>query len=96
MRDSDATLMLVPAAGAASAGSDLAVEQARALGRPCLVIDPTALNAAEAAEEFSRRLPPESILNVAGPRESEAPGLHASALRLLEGLFRSDAQPRSR
>jgi hypothetical protein len=80
VRDSDATLVL--SRGAPQGGTALAVAHAEALGRPLLVLD---LEREPRAEEVLRWLRgrPVSALNVAGPRESEAPGIYDQALELL-------------
>ncbi len=75
VRDSDATLVLRPD-GCASQGTDLTTRAARDLGRPLLVTTP------DSVAEIARWLAgfgPDLVLNVAGPRESEAPGLYAAA-----------------
>ena len=89
VRDSDATLVL--SRGAPRGGTALAVSHATALGRPLLVLD---LERQPRAEEVLRwlRASAAARLNVAGPRESEAPGIHAQALALLGAVL--DALPR--
>jgi len=83
VRDSDATLALVR--GEALGGTALAIAHAEALGRPLLVID---LEAQPRAQDVLRWLREERVatLHVAGPRESEAPGIHAQALALLRAV----------
>jgi hypothetical protein len=81
VRDSDGTLVLD--AGPLRGGTARAVEHARALGRPLLVLDPTAEAAVEEALVWLRAHHI-GTLNVAGPRESEAPGVYAAALRFME------------
>jgi hypothetical protein len=82
VRDSDATLVLVRA-GVDSPGTDLTVAVAQELGRPCLVADVGDLPSVRA---WFGTLPADTVLNVAGPRESEAPGIGAAAAALLEQL----------
>ncbi len=88
VRDADVTLII--ARGALGGGTALAARHAKLLARPCLVIDlaGTEDDGAHAAriidwlgEEGVRRL------NVAGPRESGAPGIYHAALALLGPLF---------
>lgn len=83
VRDSDATLVLLPAGLAqdASRGTHRAVADARRLGRPLLVLRLGGDAARDRAESsaFTAGLPPGATLNVAGPRESEAPGVYAAA-----------------
>ncbi len=85
VRDADATLVL--ARGPLWGGTALARAHAEALGRPVLVVDPTRPEALDAIREWLARHPLRA-LNVAGPRESEAPGSYARARRLLGQLFR--------
>jgi hypothetical protein len=81
VRDSDGTLIL--ARGAPQGGTALTLEIARRLGRPALVIDLAAAREPGAVRDWLAR-EGIRILNVAGPRESAAPGIHAEALRLLQ------------
>jgi Circularly permutated YpsA SLOG family len=84
VRDSDGTLVLV--FGEPAGGTSLTVDFAAELHRPCLVVDlldpPETATVAEwiAANRIS-------TLNVAGPRESTAPGIYSAALRFLAGVF---------
>jgi putative molybdenum carrier protein len=84
VRDSDATLVLT--SGVPSGGTALTVRAARRLGRPVLVVDPTA---ADAAEQIRAWLLEAGVrtLNVAGPRESGAPGIHRSARVVLRAAL---------
>jgi hypothetical protein len=97
VRDSDATLVL--ARGPVSGGTALTIRLAGRLQRPHWVVDlsrvrPSTIAAVQrwiAANEIR-------VLNVAGPRESGAPGIHAEATRFLEKLlraFRGETWPRS-
>jgi hypothetical protein len=88
VRDSDATLVVRPA-GVASAGTDATVDAARQLGRPCLVTEGDAAAVASWLEAMGPRV----VLNVAGPRESERPGVHGLAMALLTEVVTS-ASPR--
>ena len=80
VRDSDATLVLALGEPARSAGTVLTVEVAAELGKPCLVVPPTDHPAVAA---WLTALPGPLTLNIAGPRESEEPGLYAAAYRAL-------------
>ncbi len=84
VRDSEGTLILL--AGRARGGTRLTVLVARALGRPLLVLDPTAPNATRLARGFLAR---HGIarLNVAGPRASEAPAIHTATMTLLRRVL---------
>ena len=83
VRDSDATLVLMPE-GVESPGTDLTVALAAELGRPHLVVDVEDVTEVRA---WLAGLPAGSTLNVAGPRESEAPGIGAEVERLLTALI---------
>ena len=87
VRDSDATLVLVRP-GVVSPGSDATVAFARQHGRPHVlagVADVTLVRA------WIGELPLGAVLNVAGPRESQAPGIHAEALALLAAVLDGEA-----
>ena len=88
VRDSDATLVFTR--GAPAGGTALTVEEAAALGRPLRVIDVDADSPDEIVAGLRAWLVgvhPE-VLNVAGPRESEAPGLGAVVEQLLLAALR--------
>jgi hypothetical protein len=84
VRDSDGTLVLV--FGEPAGGTSLTIEFAAELQRPCLVVDldgsPEPATVAEwiAAHRMT-------TLNVAGPRESTAPGVYSAALRFLSEVL---------
>ena len=84
VRDSDATLILarLPLVG----GTALTQDCAEALGRPVLVLDPADPTGVDIARRWMRQHAIE-ILNVAGPRASTEPGMHAEALAFLITLF---------
>lgn len=86
VRDSDGTLVLTR--GAPTEGTAYTIEVARKLGKPCLVLDLTeAPNESVVkawADEHKVR-----VLNVAGPRESKCPGIHAQASEFLRAIFSS-------
>jgi hypothetical protein len=80
VRDSDATLVLALGDPARSRGTSLTLREATRQGRPLL--------AAHAGDvvvvgRWLSGLPAGCVLNVAGPRESEEPGLYAVAHRTL-------------
>ena len=84
VRDSDATLVLTR--GEPRGGTAFTVECALALGRPHRIVDLTAdpdVDGVRAwlAERGVR------VLHVAGPRESERPGIGAHARRFLEQVL---------
>ena len=84
VRDSDATLILL--GGAPRGGTATAVASARIQGRPLRQV---ALEQAPDPEETRAWLEAAGVatLNVAGPRESEAPGIGAEARAWLDRLF---------
>jgi len=88
VEDSDATLVL--ARGPAAGGTLRTVAAARAAGRPCRIVD-LATAGAEAPAEAAAWLAAEriAVLNVAGPRESTAPGIGAAARRFMDALLGS-------
>jgi Circularly permutated YpsA SLOG family len=85
VRDSDGTLVLPR--GEPSPGTAFTIDVAKRLGRPLLVLDlddepdPAAARRWIADERIR-------VLNVAGPRESQSPGIGAAARAFLERLFR--------
>jgi hypothetical protein len=85
VRDSDGTLVLT--LGRPRGGTAYTIEAAGRLGRPLLVLD---LAKHSAPEEALHWIEAEGIavLNVAGPRESQRPGIGAQARGFLERLFR--------
>lgn len=83
VRDSHATLVLVRDR-AVSPGTDATVEFARDLARPHLVAD---VADTAAVRLWVDALPPGIVLNVAGPRESQAPGIQAQAGALLDAVL---------
>jgi Circularly permutated YpsA SLOG family len=100
VRDSHATLILLMGEASEDLPGTLFTRQCAELVflRPCLVVDATDLP--EAAADAGRWLErvrlgaglPTLVLNIAGPRASEAPGAYAAAGAFLEGLF-ADRQP---
>ncbi len=88
VRDSDATLILVAGVPAAASGTALTLACAEELGRPVAVVDLGGGDARERAAALLARLPGGGTLNVAGPRESGAPGIYARSRELLAELLR--------
>jgi len=78
VRDCDRLLVLTDSSGAtASKGTELAREHALTLGRPCLVLDLDASGVVEHARAFLEGGDRDMAVCIAGPRESEAPGIYA-------------------
>lgn len=84
VRDSDGTLVLV--FDTASPGTKLTIDEAKAQDKAFKIVDLTAspqhLDVADWILENEIR-----VLNVAGPRESEAPGIYQAARAFLEDVF---------
>jgi hypothetical protein len=85
VRDSDGTLILHR--GPLTGGTALTADCARQCGRPLRLLDLEATPALTPIEAWLRGQGIR-VLNVAGPRESEAPGIGAAALDLLQRLLR--------
>lgn len=85
VRDSSATLVVSP--GPPAGGTALAVAEARRLGRPVLIVGPVSSDLDAAAAWVVHVVPPGGALHVAGPRESEAPGVTADARAWLARLL---------
>jgi len=90
VRDADATLVLHR--GRMRGGTALTVALARRLQRPCLTVDlaetadPDAIRAWLAARRVA-------ALNVAGPRESQAPGIGELARTVLRAVLGGETPP---
>jgi hypothetical protein len=84
VRDADATLVIRPSAATPSGGTELTVATARALVRPLLVTDGSEVAGVLA---FLDGIGHGLTVNVAGPRESEAPGTYARTLDLLRDVL---------
>jgi hypothetical protein len=84
VRDSDATLILT--SGSVSPGTELTIDTARRLGRPLYTFH---AGSPEDVGMFRRWLQVYRVrtLNVAGPRASEAPDIHAESRRILTALL---------
>jgi hypothetical protein len=89
VRDSDATLILFR--GRLTGGSARTAEHAARFERPLLTLDLDAAPAPAAAADWVRRQGVR-VLNVAGPRESGAPGTYAQVRGWLDTLFSLCAQ----
>lgn len=83
--DSDATLIL--GRGAPSGGTALTLRVAQRLGKPVLVVDLGARRLTVAKVRRWLRKHGVRTLNVAGPRESRAPGIYAEAAVYLRDLL---------
>jgi len=83
VRDSDGTLVLVQ--GAARGGTALTIEEAQRRKKPLLEIKIQTADLAAVREWVQDH--GITVLNVAGPRASEAPGIYAAARRLTTRLL---------
>lgn len=84
VRDSDATLVLT--GGGESPGTDLTREVAHRLGKPLYLWSAAAPADVDAFRRWLR-MHGVRTLNIAGPRESESPGIHRAARGLLRDLL---------
>jgi hypothetical protein len=98
IRDSDAVLIIMPAAGASvSAGTALARRFAERAGKPLLAAaldDPAAAGGTSAWLErmaADHRAGRPFALGIGGPRESEAPGIYQRAVEFLHQALRGGA-----
>jgi hypothetical protein len=90
VRDADATLVLHR--GPLRGGTRLTVALARRLGKPCLTVDLAAAPVDAAAIGVWLRLHGVAVLNVAGPRESQAPGIGRQAEAVVRAVFCSSVE----
>ena len=83
VRDSDGTVVF--SRGDVSGGTKWTMDVAGTLGKPMLHLDLGARSARTAAHRLLAWVEAEGIevLNVAGPRESEAPGIHGAVRSVL-------------
>jgi putative molybdenum carrier protein len=88
VRDSDATLVLLPP-GVISPGTEFAIACARKYSKPVLIMEPEGRNAVARAIAWLKKQTRLAKLNIAGPRESECPGIYKSAHALLVRLLSS-------
>ncbi|MCB1771647.1 MAG: putative molybdenum carrier protein [Candidatus Competibacteraceae bacterium] len=86
VEDSDGTLILNR--GKLEGGTALTADLARKIGKPCWIV---ALESGIEPATFRDGLTahPITMLNVAGPRGSQRPGVYAAAYQCLGSLFRS-------
>ena len=84
VRDSDATLVLTR--GAPEGGTARTIQIAENMARPLLVVDLDDAADPAAGRAWLAEAAP-GVLNVAGPRESTAPGIHGQAADYLRQLL---------
>jgi hypothetical protein len=84
VRDSDATLILARAP--LTGGTALTRDLAERLGKPWLILDPAATDSSDRLRDWlaAHRV---EVLNIAGPRESQEPGIGEEVRRFLAAFF---------
>jgi hypothetical protein len=88
VRDADGLLILLDRTGLSlSKGTIAARDFAVTLGKPFTLIDLDAPDALERARQFLREIAGKESLCIAGPRESETPGIYAKAFAFLRRLL---------
>jgi len=94
-RDSDATLIVMSGrtARGQSPGTSLTSVAAYEFNRPCVVVAVDEADPIATGRAFLESLPRGAVLNVAGPRESEAPGIYAETRTLLAAILDVDVGP---
>lgn len=88
VRDSEGTLII--AGGELSGGTAMTEQFTRQFGRPCLIVDPDEPKASSRIVTWIVQFDV-SVLNVAGPRESNAPGIYEKACALLRMALQDEA-----
>jgi hypothetical protein len=83
VRDSTATVVLVPDANYRSKGTQFTIECAKKYSKPCTVIHYLEDGAVAQLKNVISRLGEGKTLNIAGPRESEHPGAYDLCLPLV-------------
>jgi hypothetical protein len=90
VRDSDVTLILLSATGiVCSAGTIFTQEKARHFCKPALVLELGRYESLHEAAQWLDNVQADLALNVAGPRESEAPGIYEAVRLFLDELISS-------
>ena len=88
VRDSDATMILFTSRGmGCSAGTVFTQEQAQHYCKPAIALDISDYSSSDLAVIWLATLNPKMALNIAGPRESEAPGIYAASRYFIADLL---------
>ena len=96
VRDSDATLILYSPSGlAVSAGTVFTQEQAQHYCKLTSVLDLSDDNSLDHARAWLTSIKAEISLNIAGPRESESPGIYQAARTFIGDLLADQHRPRT-
>ncbi len=91
VRDSDATLILYASQGiGCSTGTVFTQEQAQQYCKPALVLDVGDYGSLDLARVWLATLNSEIALNIAGPRESESPGIYDASRYFIADLLEVD------
>jgi len=94
VRDSDGLMVLLDRSGLASSGTERAILHAHKLSKPVLVLDLDADGTIDrAAAWFREGQERQLVLCIAGPRESEAPGIYAAAKPFLRAVLDRVTEP---
>ena len=83
----DAAATLIVSRGPLAGGTALTAAVAASLGRPWLVLAPVPETVDAAVAWTARSVPTGTALNVAGPRESESPGIGAASAAWLADVL---------
>ena len=90
VRDSDATLILIPGSNPRlSPGTNLTEVTAREINKPLLVAQVDKAESGDEIKSWLHKYDDVTSLNVAGPRESQVPGIYVLSCHLLEAVLRS-------
>ncbi|MGI9525468.1 MAG: putative molybdenum carrier protein [Hyphomicrobiaceae bacterium] len=90
IRDSDATMILFASQGiGCSAGTVFTQEQAQHYCKPAIALEVGDYSSLDLARVWLATLIPNTVLNVAGPRESEAPGIYEASRYFIKDLLKA-------
>ena len=88
VRDSDATLILMPSDIKSDMGSEWTYQCAANYNKPCIVLDPFEDDIIPIIIKWLEENKI-SVLNIAGPSESKYPGIGSATYRILIRVFKS-------
>ncbi|MEM8975333.1 MAG: putative molybdenum carrier protein, partial [Pseudomonadota bacterium] len=85
---SDATMILFASQGiGCSAGTVFTQEQAQHYCKPAIALDIGDYSSSDLSTIWLATLTPNAVLNIAGPRESEAPGIYNASRFFISDLL---------
>jgi hypothetical protein len=87
VRDSTATIILVPDLEFHSAGTKLTIAYTTKYGKSCALLKYGDADCAAAIRDILREASEDQSLNFAGPRECEYPGAYAQCMKILVEAF---------